>query len=162
MNGRVDIMDNIPAKPFYLTNEDNNLKYYKKNSLTGIQTNSILSDTFFSKENIEQLQNMLRYNVYIQSNKKHIISKQSDTQLQIIMRSIYLQNAKNLDNNITSQIEELNKLVLDYCVPNVLIQVQQYISYKKSVSTIPVPLPNAISTNVNNKNSYDLSKKALL
>ena len=108
MNGRVDIMDNIPAKPFYLTNEDNNLKYYKKNSLTGIQTNSILSDTFFSKENIEQLQNMLRYNVYIQSNKKHIISKQSDTQLQIIMRSIYLQNAKNLDNNITSQIEELN------------------------------------------------------
>ena len=97
MNGRIDILDNTPVKPFYLTNDNNNLKYYKKNSLKGIQTKSILSDAYFSKDNINQIQNMLRYNVYVRSNKEYIVDRQSDTQLLIIMRSIYLQNSKNLD-----------------------------------------------------------------
>ena len=162
MNGRVDILDNTPVKPFYLTNDNNNLKYYKKNSLKGIQTKSILSDVYFSKDNINQIQNMLRYNVYVRSNKEYIIDRQSDTQLLIIMRSIYLQNSKNLDYNITQQIEELNKLVLDYCVPNVLIQVKQYMQYKESVSKIPKPLPVAISTNNKTNRVYDVSEKLFL
>ena len=84
---------------------------------------------------------MIRYNVYLRSGKKHIIGRQSDTQLQIIMRSIYLQNSKNLNTDIKGQIQELNKLVIDYCVPNILVEVEQYIQYKVSVSKIPEPLP---------------------
>merc|ERR1711907_149906 len=98
MSGRVDILGNKPTKPFQLYTDDGKVGYYKDNSLKSIQTNSLLSKTYFSKENFEQLQNMIRYNVYIQSNKRHIIARQSDTQLQIIMRSIYLQNAKKSRN----------------------------------------------------------------
>jgi len=161
MNGRIDILStNIQQdKPFDLYSDNQNVNFYKKNSLKSIQTNSLLSTTFFSEDNFEQLQNMIRYNVYLQSNKRHIIDRQSNTQLQIIMRSIYLQNAKNLDTNINGQIRELNKLVLDYCIPNILSGLEQYLQYKKSVSTLPEPLPLAKpNINPNNNKELDMTK----
>jgi hypothetical protein len=163
MNGRVDILDNNPPKPFFLTPEKKNIQYYENNSLVGIQTVTPLSKAFFSEKNFDQIQNMIRYNVYLRSGKKHIIGRQSDTQLQIIMRSIYLQNSKNLQTDIKNQIKELNKLVLDYCVPNILVEVEQYMQYKVSVSKIPEPIPLAVSTNNTDKNqTNDMKQKQFL
>ncbi len=160
MNGRVDILDNKAPKPFFMTPEKKNIQYYEKNSLVGVQAVTPLSQAFFSEANFDQIQNMIRYNVYLRSGKKHIIGRQSDTQLQIIMRSIYLQNSKNLNTDIKGQIQELNKLVIDYCVPNILVEVEQYMQYKVSVSKIPEPLPLAISTNTTDKNqTSDMKNK---
>ena len=47
------------------------------------------------------------------------IGRQSDTELQIIMRSIYLQYSENNNCNIISQVKVLNKKVLDYCVEKI-------------------------------------------
>ena len=57
------------------------------------------------------IQNNIRYTVYVKTNKKHIIDKQSDIELQIIMRSMYLQHSPNLEYNYKEQLEYLNKLV---------------------------------------------------
>ena len=162
MNGRIDIMGNTPAKPYQLYQDDGNVDFYQQNSLNSIQTNSLLSKTYFSKGNFEQIQNMIRYNVYIQSGKKHIIGRQSDMQLQIIMRSIYLQNSKNQDSNIDQQIKELNKLVLDYCIPNILVGIEQYQQYKVSVSTHKQPIPLAQSTNQSKNKELDMSKNLFI
>ena len=51
------------------------------------------SAIFFSRRNIEYLHQQIIKQVYFSSNKKHIIGKQNETQLQIIMRSIFLQHA---------------------------------------------------------------------
>jgi hypothetical protein len=62
------------------------------------------------------------------------------------MRSIYLQHASNLSTNIVQQVAALNKLVLDYCVPQVYGEAQGYIKYKNDVSTLVVPLCRPTST----------------
>jgi len=39
------------------------------------------------------IQDGIRYQVYLKTDKKHIIDKQSEVELEIIMRSIYLQHS---------------------------------------------------------------------
>ena len=91
------------------------------------------------------VQNAIRANVYKMSNKKYLIDEQNVDILNIIMRSIYLQNSLNQPDNLTKQIKDLNKIVVDYCVPRVYSEVEGYIKYKIDASTLVVPLSNPIS-----------------
>ena len=59
------------------------------------------------------------------------------------MRSYYLQYSKNLPTNINTQINELNKMVINWSVDEILTNIKQYINYKKSVSALPMPLERA-------------------
>ena len=56
------------------------------------------------------------------------------------MRSIYLQYAKNIPDNIKEQLVELNDLVIQECVPKILSQIEQHFYYLFDASTQPVPL----------------------
>ena len=38
------------------------------------------------------------------------------------------------------QVDQLNQLVLDYCIPQVLGEAKGYMHYLKDVSTLPTPL----------------------
>jgi hypothetical protein len=101
---------------------------------------NILEHTFFSKENIQILQNGIRAGVYKNSPQKVVIPPQNLDQLQIVMRSIYLQHARHRKDNISGQIEELNKLVLLYCVPFLIGETTSYLKYLQDQSTLVVPL----------------------
>ena len=79
------------------------------NVLKNVSKNS-LNESFFSDENVEIIQNAIRYNVWLKT--KNIIGNQSTTQLNIIMRSIYLQYSENLLNNIKEQIIRLNNMFI--------------------------------------------------
>ena len=80
--------------------------------------------------------------------KKHIISKQSTLQLEIIMRSIFLQFSKNLRNNLKEQIDQLNSYVIDFSVNRILSGISQYLGYKKDISNLPTIMdyPEYLST----------------
>uniref|UniRef100_A0A6C0KJ91 Minor capsid protein P8 central region domain-containing protein n=1 Tax=viral metagenome TaxID=1070528 RepID=A0A6C0KJ91_9ZZZZ len=147
MNGRVDIM-NKSCAPFFLSDKipvNDKMSSYK-DALTGNWNNTILSQTFFSKDNIIILQNAIRKRVYNQTNK--LISNQNEDTLKIIMRSTFLQFSANLPKNIKEQINALNNKVLSYCVPKVLSELTSYIKYAKDVSTMAMPIdrPAYIST----------------
>lgn len=108
---------------------------------------NLLNQVYMSPENIENVQQTIRYNVWIQSNKQHVIGKQSEIDLQIIMRSIYLQYGKNLPYNIKEQIRDLNDLVVQEATSKILSQIQQHLYYLFDASTQPMPLQTPISTN---------------
>ena len=116
--------------------------------LKGIQYNTPLSRAFFSIQNIDALQTNIRYNVWLSSGKKHVISKQNDSELVVIMRSVFLQNSKNREANILSQVKDLNKIVLDYTVKQVLTQVNQYINYKKDISNPIQIMDHSVNTSI--------------
>lgn len=116
--------------------------------LKGIQYNTPLSRAFFSRQNIDALQTNIRYNVWLSSGKKHVISKQNDSELVVIMRSVFLQNSKNREANILSQVKDLNKIVLDYTVKQVLTQVKQYINYKKDISNPIQIMDHSVNTSI--------------
>lgn len=142
-NGRVNIIE--PPSPdirFQMQEKisiKNKTTEYRE-ALTGTWENNILSDVFFSAGNIQIVQNGLRAGVYELSNQKFIIAPQNVDTLKIIMRSIYLQYAEHSPNNITEQIERLNKLVLDYAVPTVYGEAVGYAKYCQDQSTLVVPL----------------------
>jgi hypothetical protein len=112
-----------------------------------------LSRTFFSKENIQIIQNGIRAGVYKRSNGQYTIGNQDCDSLKIIMRSVFLQHAANQSINISGQIEELNKIVLDYCIHHVYSEAQGYMKYLYDVSTLAVPIaPPVLETQ---KDKYD-------
>jgi hypothetical protein len=67
------------------------------------------------------------------------------------MRSIFLQYAANKKNNITSQIQELNKMVLNYCIESVYGEAQGYIKYLYDASTLVVPISHPVMANNSDK-----------
>lgn len=141
-NGTVDIMGTRPVKSVPLFYEESNRENASR-SLGNIHGSSDLNQAYFSPENVDFVQQLIREDVYNRSGKQHIIGKQSEIELKIVMRSIYLQYSKNLQDDIQGQIIELNKLVINACVPKILMNIEQYLGFKKSISSLPVPLPRA-------------------
>jgi hypothetical protein len=153
-NGRVTLdSDNIKDMKM-IDHSDERMNNFQVEALYGIQETSQLNQLFFSKKNMDNIQNMIRYNVYLKSENKFIIDKQSDIELEIIMRSIYLQYSPNLPNQITEQIRYLNKLVCDWSVEQIIPEVQQYIGYMKEIEYMPVPID--LPLNLSSKGSRSL------
>ena len=74
------------------------------------------------------------------SEKKYVVAPQNIDTLKIIMRSNYLQFADHGNNDIKSEVTKLNKLVLEYAIPNVFNEVEGYIKYCQDQSTLVTPL----------------------
>jgi hypothetical protein len=142
MNGRVDITDNVA--PFQLF-EDSPSRTAACAGGSGLANRgkTELSEVFFSVQNMDALQEAIRYQVYVQSNGKHTIGRQSEVELEIIMRSVFLEHARNLPFDILGQVRRLNGIVLKQTVPKVIREVEMYLAYRKDISSLPVPLERA-------------------
>jgi len=146
-NGRVDIKTPNTSKLFQMYDKiPANQCTTFRNATEGLWTENALSDTFFSLQNIQIIQNGIRAGVYKRSNGQYLIGPQDCDSLKIIMRSIYLQHAANQPNNITQQVYELNKMVLDYCIQQVYSEAQGYMKYINDVSTLVVPIAHPVMT----------------
>lgn len=143
LNGRVNLLEpedpNARFKMFEKIAIKNKATEYRA-PLTGIWEESLLAKLFFSAENIQMIQNALRAGVYQVSKKQYVIPPQNADALKIIMRSTFLQHSKNSPHNITQQIRDLNKLVLDYCIPFVYSECVSYVKYMEDQSTLVMPL----------------------
>ena len=82
-----------------------------------------LSQKFFGPDNTRTIQEKLKREVYESSEEKQVIDDQSADELQIVLRSIFLQYAKNQGNDIPGQIHDVNDLVLEWCVPRILSEI---------------------------------------
>jgi len=143
LNGRVNLFD--VNKPTYKISNANPDLYTEKtaNTVNRLYSGNCLSEMYFSKENINIIQEGIINSVYNKSNGEFSIGKQSEQELSIVMRSIYLQYSKNLNFNINEQILELNTLVIRWCVDEIITNIKQYVNYRKNVSTLPLPLEHA-------------------
>jgi hypothetical protein len=147
-NGRVDIKTQNTSKLFEMYDK---IPAHQcttfRNPTEGLWDETILSKVYFSQQNIQLLQNGIRVGVFNKSNGQYVIGPQDCDVLKIIMRSVYLQNAANLPSNIKEQIEELNKMVLDYCIQQVYGEAQGYMKYINDVSTLAVPIAHPVMAN---------------
>jgi len=142
-NGRVNIVEppvpNMRMKMHEKLAIKNKATEFRE-AIGGIWESNVLSQVFFSEGNIQIIQNGLRAGVYKMSNNQYVIAPQNIDTLKMIMRSIYLQHAEHYENNITGQVEILNKLVLDYAIPSVYNEAIGYEKYIQDQSTLVVPL----------------------
>jgi hypothetical protein len=160
-NGRVDLFSAPPALniPSYQQRSVQNDTYTTEATYGQIVPNQ-LSKVFFSAENIEALQQGIRYRVYVETNQRHTIGRQSDQELKIVMRSVYFQFAKNQSTDILGQVRTLNAKVLEWTVPEIVSNLLQYEVYRRDASTLPMPMEwGALMTS---KGSKQLETKAFM
>lgn len=155
-NGRIDILNDIKGSTKII--KESALAENNVNSISQSLTNTPLSLKFFSKDNINSIQSGIINGVYVRSDDNYVIQNQNEQELLIIMRSHYLQYGKNLPNNINYQINELNNMVIVWSVDNIINNIQQYISYKKTCSTLPMPLERAQLPSQKGTKSNELTK----
>ena len=144
-NGRINIKSPNTSALFQMYDKipANQCVTYR-NATEGLWDNTPLSYAFFSRENIQILQNGIRSGVYQRSNGQYMIGSQDCDSLKIVMRSVFLQHAANQLNNIPQQIAELNKIVLNYCIQQVYSEAQGYMKYVDDVSTLVVPIAHPV------------------
>jgi hypothetical protein len=146
-NGRVDIKSPNTSSLFEMYDKiPANQCVTFRNPTEGLWTDTTLSQAFFSQQNIQILQNGIRSGVYHKSNGQYTIGPQDCDSLKIVMRSVYLQHSANQPNNITQQVFELNKIVLNYCIQQVYSEAQGYLKYIDDASTLVVPIAHPIMT----------------
>ena len=122
-----------------------------RNATEGLWTETILSNVFFSRDNIQLLQNGIRSGVYKKSKGQYVIGEQDCDSLKIIMRSIFLTYSANQPNNIREQIDALNQMVLNFCIQQVYGEAQGYLKYINDVSTLAIPIAHPVMSDVSDK-----------
>lgn len=135
--------------PYPLYQQDDLRPTTVRKQATGKVECNLLNQLFLSPENIENVQQRIRYEVYRASDGQSVIGRQDETELVIVMRSIYFTYGRNLPTNVREQIQTLNDLVVQDCVPKILSEIQTHLRYLYDASTNPMPL--AHPTNMSNK-----------
>ncbi len=151
-NGRVSIPSSDNTNYNYIKEPASNKKYYTEITKSTCDTNincnieiTPLMLAYFSDQNINIIQNAIKKGVYNKSQKT--IDKQDVTEIKIIMRSVYLQHCFNQEKNVTQQINELNNIVIEYCVKTVYNALKGYYNYCKDSCNLAVPPENPILYN---------------
>ena len=144
-NGRVNIKSPNTSALFQMYDKiPANQCVTFRNATGGLWNETPLSQAFFSRENIQIIQNGIRAGVYQRSNGQYVIGPQDCDSIKIVMRSVFLQYSANQPSSISKQIEELNKIVLNYCVQQVYSEAQGCMKYMDDVSTLVVPIAHPV------------------
>ena len=140
INGKVNNLTE-ENKFKYLQNNDTLSCSFQSEAVGSTITRNKLSDIYFSIENINALQEGIRIRILNETDGKYNISRQNDTELKIIIRSIYYQYAKHYTHiPILQQVRDLNKMVLDFSVKDIISSIQMKEKYVKDISHFPDPL----------------------
>jgi hypothetical protein len=144
-NGRVTLMPGENGVPFHLFSDAG--KDMKEtmtcDALKGMEANETAL-LFMSAVNVDALQEAVRYQVFLRSQGRHTIGRQSDTELISVMRSMYLQYGRNTTQEDgradLAEVKRLNSIVLDYCVDRIMAEINIYLTYRADISELPVPM----------------------
>lgn len=154
MNQNQSVYD-VQESPFTLYDdvrapEDSSVGMIRSTHLQG----NDLSQRFFSNDNMEHLQRRLQGE--IKKRTGFVIDRQSDEQLAIVMRYVYIQSGRNTGG--AAEVKRLNDLVLREVVPQVGAGLAQYLAYLRDASTLPTPIPRGLATSVKGTKTTELFK----
>ncbi len=140
-NGRINLVEENPQQKMQMMEKIavSNKAVTYCDSLKGLWEDNVLAQVFFSRENIQIIQNAIRSNVYEMSETKYIIPPPNMNNLMIIMRSYFLGYVQ-FGNNVREEVEALNQLVVDYCSKELYSASKAYIQYVQDQSVMYMPL----------------------
>lgn len=150
-----DIMNSPPPPAFLFHQERRGEQPFSTTATSRIHTSTALNQTYFSNENLDLIQNEIRYHVWEKSNRKHTIDRQTDDDLKIIMRSYYLQYATFDPKNVQGDIQQLNSRVVQFCVNRILGEINMYMKYRKDISDFPEPIAKPVNANIKGTKSAE-------
>lgn len=164
-----------PGK-YNFTVDDKSLRGSNTNSMfKNLYGETLLTFLFFSDKNVDNIQKLIRMTVY--RHTKQVIDNQSNTELLVVMRSVFLaysQHPKLIDESMsekerkvllaqyTDEVDRLNQLVIDTCVPLIVSQLQQYMVYLHDASSPLRVMEKPLSTSVKGTKNYRSQTQVLV
>lgn len=115
-----------------------------------------LNMAFFSRANVDRIQADIR--CVIQRKLGYGISRQSDDQLLIVMRAVYMQDGE-AERTVggppdpRAELSRLNGIVVAQCAPIIASNIKQFLGYLEDASRIPAPLERGINTSIKGSNT---------
>jgi hypothetical protein len=162
-NGRMSMSGNQPSTTALFDMQekinirDKSTKY--RETLNEKQEDSVLSRAFFSDKNVLIIQNGIRAGVYEKSKREIVVPPQNIDNVKIIMTNTYSQYAERYPNDITGQIQKLNKIVLEYAINNVYNSAVSYMQYLKDQESIAMPMDRPLQ---NDRDYKQLERKTFM
>jgi hypothetical protein len=170
-------IENLESPGKYdFTPDDTSISQSNTNSMfKNLYGETLLTFLFFSSKNVENIQKLIRMTVYKYT--KQVIDNQSNTELLIVMRSLFLAYAKHpklINENMpdkekkllliqyTKEVDRLNQLVIDTTVPLIVSQLQQYLSYLDDASSPLKIMDKPINTSVVGTKNYRSQTQVLI
>jgi hypothetical protein len=163
-----------PGSYKFNTNEDfvsgSNTRHLFKN----LYGETLLTFLFFSKKNIENIQDILKFVVHRETS--YIIDNQSVNELLIVMRALFLeyslhpklitdkmseQERAELLKKYTTEVSRLNTIVVNQVVPKIISQIQQYVDYLRDASTQPYYMDKPKNDSVKGQKQYRSTTQVL-
>ena len=121
----------------------------QKSLLKGLYQPTPLGELFFSQENINRIQKMIKYEVFIRTNGKYKLEiEQNESDLLVVMRDIYISCGKNQPYKVVHQVKELNHRTIEKILPDMISMIKQDDEYIKQLDKPidPIPLPVCVNS----------------
>jgi hypothetical protein len=112
-------------------------------------SNTPLNTVFFSEDNMENLHGKIQQAVMEMSGpKRYKIDRQSDDDLKLIMRSYYLQYARNNPGEVAAELEDLNNRVIGFASNRIMVEIESYVRYRKDILDFPEPIERPVDVQI--------------
>lgn len=103
------------------------------------QPSTPLNVAFFARENVDELHEGVQ--ARIAEGMGLAIDRQSDWELLLIMRRVYLETASNWPDDVDEEVERLNSVVLQLAAESVARNITKYLTFRTNLAQ-PSPMPN--------------------
>jgi hypothetical protein len=112
------------------TNKLNQTSYTRNN-----QNTISLSNIYFSSENTQRIQKLIKQAIFIKTNKKfRLDSDQDPKEIFLSMKAVFIENAQLNTKMPIREVKRLNNLVVETTVPGMLTHILQYYGYLKDIN----------------------------
>jgi hypothetical protein len=121
----------------------------QKSLLKGLYQPTPLGELFFSQENINRIQKMIKYEIFVRTNGKYKLEvEQNESDLLVVMRDIYITCSKNQPYKVVHQVKELNHRTIEKIIPDMISMIKQDDEYIKQLDKPidPIPLPVCVNS----------------
>ena len=82
------------------------------------------------------------------SKGEHNLSRQSEADLMLIMRSYYLQYAENNPDEVARELDQLNQRVIAYSSNRIMVEIVAYKRYRKDILDFPEPIARPVDMHI--------------
>jgi len=156
------------------TNEDSLSGSNTRHLFKNLYGETLLTFLFFSKKNIDNIQDILKYVVHRETG--YIIDNQSVNELLIVMRALFLEYSlhpkliteemspkerNELLQKYTAEVARLNMIIVNQVVPKIISQIQQYVDYLRDASEQPYYMDKPKNDSVKGQKQYRSTTQVL-
>lgn len=115
----------------------------------GEEFQSEVMKVYFSDDNVMRIQKKIKQEVYNRTKGRYRLKEDQDPlHLNVAMRTVFKHNGRNLPTHIIRQVKLLNKQTIEYIVPDMVVNLEQYYGFQKEIANPINPIDRPINVGV--------------